>query len=243
MPSFFGSGVPEYPGMCVNLLTGYVIRSGACGRRWPAGRCVPSTARPNLEVFAVVGHDFNRAVVSVGLEVCGFVRNGVLAAQFVLNLGKSVGYFADLEGEESVATGGISDTLQNPVAGALRAAHVRADGVDDGLSALRHFDCFFTGDVALIIFTIAKQNDGAAHGSRLGRLQELVAAGEIDCVVKCRTAAGSQFMYAMSEFLGVVGEILRDFGGNVKTNHETLVVVRTNGLIEELDGRDRKSTR
>src|SRR5215469_1282831 len=130
MPSFFGSGVPEYPGICVSLLTGYVIRDRACGCRGPIRRCVPSAARPNLKILAVVGDDFDGAVMPVALEVRGLVRNRVLAAEFVLNFGEGVGYFADLEGEESVSARGVGDAFKHLVAGALGAADVCADGVD-----------------------------------------------------------------------------------------------------------------
>ena len=41
----------------------------------------------------------------------------------------------------------------------------------------------------------------------------------------------------MRELFGVVGEILRDFRSDVKTHDKRLIVVRTNGLVQKLDGR------
>src|SRR5580658_1952207 len=124
----------------------------------PSGllRCrrVPSAARAHPQILAVVGLDLNSAVMAVRFEVSRFVGNGVLAAEFVLNFEERVGHVANLEREKRTAAGGVGDALKNFIARSLGAADIGADGVNDGLGALRHLDGFFAGDVAGIVLAI-----------------------------------------------------------------------------------------
>ena len=100
-----------------------------------------------------------------------------------------------------------------------------------------HLDCFLARHVALIVFAVAQQNDGAAHRTGLLVLQQFVAAGEVERVIHCGAAAGAQAAHADRKLLGVIGEILHDFGRHVEANHECLVIMRANRGIQELDGR------
>src|SRR5580700_8710859 len=150
---------------------------------------VVSAAGTHAKILAIVGHNFDGAVVAVRLEVARLVGDGVLAAQLVLDFGKIGGHVADLEGKKCPPSGGVGDALQNLVALAFDAADVGADGVDDGLGALRHFDCVFAGHVAQVVLAIAQQNDGAPRGRGPRGFQELVAAGKINGIEHGRAAA------------------------------------------------------
>ena len=74
-------------------------------------RSVPSATRPHAKILAIVGNDFNRAVVAIRLQIGGIVGDGVLAAKFILNFGEGVGYVANLEWEKA----------RPPVASAMRS--------------------------------------------------------------------------------------------------------------------------
>ena len=169
-------------------------------------------------------------------EVRGLVGDGVLAAEFVLNLSEGVGHVANLEGEEGVSAGSVGYALEDSVTRTLGTADVGADGVDDGFGALRHFDGFFARDVTLVIVAIAQQNDGATNREALCVFQKLVAAGVVQGVVESCAAAGAQLVNTMGQSFGVVGEVLRDFWSYIEADDEGLVLLRVNGLIEEFDG-------
>src|SRR5208282_2357615 len=185
-------------------------------RRWRNSRSllrrrVPSAPRPHAEILAVVGDNLNRAVVAVRFEIGRLVGDGVLTAQLILNLGESVGHVANLEREKGTSTGGVGNALQNLVAWPLGPAHVGADGVNDGLGALRHFYGFFARHVAQVVVAVAEQNDGAPHRRGLGSFEELVATGKIERVIKRRPATRTQLAHSMSELFALVGEVLHNF--------------------------------
>src|SRR5208283_2586166 len=77
------------------------------------GRVI-SLARAHL-VFLVVGEYLDFAVLAVRSEVRRFIRNVVLAAQFVLDLHERVGDVLNLEGEEGLAAGFIGEMLEDLV--------------------------------------------------------------------------------------------------------------------------------
>src|SRR5208283_422294 len=118
-------------------------------------------AGSDLEVF-FVGGDFYGAVAAVGVEVGGLVADYVLAAEFVFDGGEGVGDVLHLEGEEGAAAGGFGQLFENFVAAQDQAAVIGGDGVDDDFGALRHFDGLRLGDVALIVFAVAENDDGLA---------------------------------------------------------------------------------
>ena len=122
------------------------------------------------------------------------VRDGVLAAQFVLNLGEGVGHVFNLEGEKRLAAGLIGKVLQHFVAAQLDAAGVGRDGVDDRFGAQRHFQRFPARDAALIVLAVTQPIVGAARGD-LAFVDARRLVGEqadIDGVVHGRAAAGAQ---------------------------------------------------
>src|SRR5580704_350134 len=200
-------------------------------------RRVPSASRPHAEILAVVGDDFNRAVVAVRLEIGWLVGNSVLAAQLILNLGESIGHVANLEREKRAAASGIGNALENLVARTFGPTHVRADGVNDGLGALRHFDGLFARHVAQVVVAVAEQNNGTPDRRGLGSLEQFVAAGKIKGIIKRRAASRTQLAHSLSEHLSLVGEVLRDFGCRVKAHHKRLIVTRTHGLIQKFNRR------
>src|SRR5438270_14101466 len=121
------------------------------------GWSVISAARAHPEILTVVGFNFNRAVMAVGLEIRRFVRYSILAAEFLLNLGKGVGHIANLERVKWTAAGCVGDPVENFVARAFGPAHVGADCVDDGLGALCHLDGLLARHVALVVIAVAEQ--------------------------------------------------------------------------------------
>src|SRR4051812_1669023 len=98
----------------------------------------------------ILREDLDAVVASIDLEVGGLEGEGVLAAQFVLNLDKGVGDSGQLEGEKCSSAGSIRDTLQHLDILVTRSGDIGADGVHDHLGTLRHFDGFLAGYVALV---------------------------------------------------------------------------------------------
>src|SRR6476620_2161914 len=198
-------------------------------------RGVVSATCADAEILAVVGDDLNGAVMSVGLKVCRLIRHGVLAAEFVLDLGERDGDIANLEGKEGMSAGRVSDAFEYFVSGALGAADVGADRVDDGLGALRHFNCLFAGDVALVIFAVAKKNDGAPDGRRFWSFHKFVAAGEVERVIEGGAASGTEFVDAVGQSFGTAGEILRHLRSNVEAYNEGDVLTWMDSLVQKFD--------
>ena len=196
-----------------------------------------SAPRPYTEILAVEGYDLNAAKVAVSFEIGRFVGNRILAAQLILYLGKRVRYVSDLERKERPPAGRVGNSLQHFISGPFGSAYVRADRVYDGVGALRHFDGFFAGYVALVILAVAQQNDRAPCGAILRLLQQLVAAGVVESIIHRRSASGAEFAHAMRQFFRVVGEILSDLRRHIETNHHGLIVATANDLVQELNGR------
>jgi len=176
-------------------------------------------------------------IAPIQVEIGRLVGKGILAAQFILNFKESVRHIIDLEGEERTPASRLGDSFQDFVSAPARAGHVGADGINDDLSPLRHFDCFFACDVTLIVVAVAQQNDGAPRWPAALRFEQLVTAGKIQSVVHRRSPAGFECTHAPREGLCIVGEILRDLGSHIKTDHERPVVSRPHRLIEKLDRR------
>ena len=185
----------------------------------------------------VRSHDFNRPIAPVRPKVCRLVGNRVLAAQFVLNLGERIGHIADLKREEGTPAGCIGDPLQHLVAFALHAGNVGADGIHNHFRALRHLDRFFARHVALVVLTVAQQNDRAPQRPAARRFQQLVAASVVERIKHGGAAAGPQQTHSARQALGVIREVLCHFRRHVEAHHESSVVLGPNGLVQELDGR------
>src|ERR1700733_3080970 len=98
MPSFLGKGVPEYPGM---------------DDLWSGSEITAATANP--QALLPESKNLDAAIVPVGGEIRGLIRNRVLTAQFFLNRGECVSHFRDLEGNIGAPTSSIGDAFQHLV--------------------------------------------------------------------------------------------------------------------------------
>src|SRR5664279_1923293 len=200
----------------------------------PQRRVVTLTS-PDL-VLLVIGKNLNSVILAIGLQVRRLVGDGVLTAQLVLNLRKSVGDVLDLEREKGAAAGLFGKVLEHLVALQFLSTGVGGDGVNNDFGLLRHLDGFFARDPALVVVAIAEQNDGAA-GGQVARVlgHDLIAASGVDGVVHGGPAARTQHAHTLGKRFGAVGESLGDFGGGVKAHHEGLIVLGADDLVEELD--------
>src|SRR6266850_3725957 len=107
MPSFFGNGVPEYPGMealVESPNSNPAVRS--------ALRRVVSLARADVKRL-LLRKNLDGTEMSIGDEVGRPVRHGVLAAQFVLDGGERIRHVANLKREEGAAAGRIGDAFHH----------------------------------------------------------------------------------------------------------------------------------
>ena len=121
----------------------------------------------------ILRQDLDGVITAISGESRGMIGERILAAQLVLNFGKSIGNFGDLEWEEGAAPGGFGDVFQDFVAFIVRAGDIGADGVNDHFSTLRHFDGFFAGYVALIVFTVAQDDKARRVATVRGCLASL----------------------------------------------------------------------
>src|SRR5205823_9996499 len=80
------------------------------------------------------------------------------------------------------------------------------------------------------------QDNGAALPSTVARcLDELVVTGSIHRVVQRGASARTQHANARGELLRIIREVLRDLRSRIEANHERLVAIRVNDLVQELD--------
>src|ERR1700682_4700266 len=79
-------------------------------------RSIVAATRPDPEILAIVGHNFDAAIVAVGLEIRRLVRDCILAAEFVLDFGKRVGHIPNLKRKECPSASRIGNALQHLVA-------------------------------------------------------------------------------------------------------------------------------
>ena len=104
----------------------------------------------------ILRQDLDGMVPAICLQVCRFVGQCILTAQFVLYLRERVSDVCDLEGKEWPPAGRVGNPLQNLIAFVSRSDNVRADSVDDHFGALCHVDCLLARNMALIIVAIAQ---------------------------------------------------------------------------------------
>ena len=76
----------------------------------------------------------------VGVEVGRLVGKRILTAKLILNFDEGVRYVRDLERKEGASAGGVGDPLQDFVSATAGAGYVGANGIDNDLSPLRHFN-------------------------------------------------------------------------------------------------------
>ena len=79
-------------------------------------------------------------IAPVGVEVSGLVGKRILTAKLILNFDEGVRYVSDLERKERAPAGGVGDPLQDFVSATAGAGYVGANGIDNDLSPLRHFN-------------------------------------------------------------------------------------------------------
>src|SRR5439155_23880763 len=103
-------------------------------------RCVVTTTSADPQPFVILRQDFNRVIASVSVEVGKLVRKRILAAKLILNFDEGVRHVGDLERKERASAGSVGDPLQNSVTATAGAGYVGANGIDNDLSPLRHFN-------------------------------------------------------------------------------------------------------
>src|SRR5205085_11989619 len=91
--------------ICARPMTDDVRRFFSLRRR------VISVPAADLQSF-VSCHNFDGPVSSIVHEICRMVRERILTAQVILNLGKGVGYILRLKWPECASTGCIGNALQ-----------------------------------------------------------------------------------------------------------------------------------
>src|SRR4051812_34699105 len=200
-------------------------------------RRVVSMPAMNFQAL-MLGQNLDGAIPAIVPETLGTIRQSILTAQIGLYLGKCVGHVGHLKRFKPAAARRISDTLQNLVVLAALGitGKIGADGINDHVCPQGHFDGFFPGRPARVVFSVCDQNDGSAYRRRLWSIQPLATRIE-ERVVKPCAVAGPQAAYTFREQLGVAGELLRDFQAGIETEYECLIVLGPNSLIHELNRR------
>src|SRR2546425_902048 len=110
-------------------------------------------------VAGVAGLEVDGTEGAVVLEVGWGVDEGVLAAEFLLDVVEADGYILDFSGEEGLAAGGVGDGFEDLVALVFAGADVGADGVDGGLGALAFLDGFGLEDAGVVVIAIRDHNE------------------------------------------------------------------------------------
>ncbi len=187
-------------------------------------------------VAAVEGVEVNGAEGTVILEGRRAVDQRVLAPEFLFNFVEAGGYILDADGVEGLTTGGVGDDAEYLVAPVFAGANVGADGVDEGLSALAHFDSVGRLGTTVVIVAIGNKDQDAAEGTFFSKGKHLVSAGLVEGIEERCSATGAQLADALIEKGDVVGEALSQVGLDVKALYEGEIAAMQY-LMQELDGR------
>lgn len=153
---------------------------------------------------------------TVNLEVRWAVDQGVLAPELLLNFLEASGHVLDADRVECLTTGGFGDDAEYLVALAFARTDIGADGVDDSLGTLAHFDCVRRMRPAVIIVAVRDEDKDAADAPFPLNGEHLVVAGLLEGIEDCCAAAGPELLDTLFEQVHVVGEALRDVNLNVK---------------------------
>src|SRR5437667_6714735 len=102
--------------------------------------CVVTATAANPQAFVILRQDFDRVVAPVGVKVSLLIGKSILAAKLILNFDEGVRHVRDLERKERASAGSVGDPLQDFVSATAGAGYVGADGIDNDLSPLRHFN-------------------------------------------------------------------------------------------------------
>nr|AOS95181.1 beta-ketoacyl synthase active site-containing protein [uncultured bacterium] len=153
---------------------------------------------------------------TVILEVRWAVDQGVLAPELLLNFAEASGHVLDADRVECLTTRGFGDDAEYLVALAFARTDISADGVDDSLGTLAHFDCVGRMKAAVVIVAIRDKDKDAADGPFAVNSEQLVVAGFLEGIEDCCAAAGPELLNTLFEQCHVVGEALRDVDLDVK---------------------------
>src|SRR5208337_367663 len=159
---------------------------------------VISTPGADLQVFLQCS-DLDGAVAPVGVEVRRLVGNGVLAAQFLFNGGERVRDVFHLVGEKGAAAGGGSEVFEHFVAAKNQPAVISGNGIDENFGALGHFNRLGARVFTLIVFAVAEDDDGFAHGMVGMFAQQLFLARLVNCIAERGTAAIAEALHSGGE--------------------------------------------
>ena len=144
-----------------------------------AGLGEVAAAGADLVAIVVGNFDFDAVIFAVGHEIGRAVGDGVLIAKFVADVLERLIEIVHVVGKKSAAAGFFREILQNFVAfgemhfaigqlvgiglGKLDPLGAGADGIDDDVGALGHFDGFGAGVIGEIVVAIADENHDAAN--------------------------------------------------------------------------------
>src|SRR6516225_3813588 len=124
---------------------------------------------------------------------------------------------SSFEGKESTPPGFIGHASQDFVAALGEAAAVRTDSKDRDLSTLRHGDGFFARVLALVIKTVANDDENPPQvGLRGWKEQQLLLAGEKDRVIKGRATASLEVAGGLCKLVDFIRIILQKLGLHIK---------------------------
>ena len=138
-----------------------------------------------------------------------------------------------LVGKEGAATGRRCKILEDLVAAQNQAAIVGRNGIDQNFGPLRHFNRLSASVFALIVFSIAEDDDRLANRMIGMVAQQLLLAGLVDRIVQRRAAAVIQVLHTRCKQRHLVGEILGQMALFVKADHECPIVARTDDVLQE----------
>src|SRR5436309_14816185 len=104
------------------------------------GGCVVTAAAATPQPLLIWRQDLDRVVAPVSVQVSRLIGKSILAAKLILNFDEGVRHVRDLERKERASAGSVGDPLQDFVSATAGAGYVGADGIDNDLSPLRHFN-------------------------------------------------------------------------------------------------------
>src|SRR5882762_2428624 len=145
--------------------------------------CKVPAASADLVAIVVGKLDFDFVVAAIGDEIGRTVGDGVLISEFVADVLERLIEIVNVVGEKSAAASFVRKILENLIAfsemhfaiGQFGGISLRelnplgagADGVNDNVGALSHFDSFAAGVIGKIVVAIADENHDAADHIRL----------------------------------------------------------------------------
>ncbi len=156
-----------------------ILRGVGCGG---ARFCKVAAAGADLVAIVVGEFDFDSVIAAIGDEIGRTVGDGVLISEFVADVLERLIEIVNVVGEKSAAAGFVRKILENLIAFSemhfaicqfggiglreLNPLSAGADGVNDDVGALCHFDGLAARVIGKIVVAIADQNHDPA-GRRL----------------------------------------------------------------------------